>query len=61
MRMNIKNTIIAAMALLASVSCVDDRNNFMVDDSFGFNHAKEEAVITYPIYGGKYDLDIIKS
>ena len=61
MRMNIKNTIIAAMALLASVSCVDDRNNFMVDDSFGFNHAKEEAVITYPIYGGKYDLAIIKS
>ena len=61
MRMNIKNTIIAAMALLAAVSCVDDRNNFMVDDSFGFNHAKDEAVITYPIYGGKYDLAVVKS
>lgn len=53
--------IVVAVSLFAAASCVDDRNNFMVDDSFGFNHAKDEAVVTYPIYGGKYDLAIIKS
>ena len=61
MRKNIKNTIIAAMALLAAVSCVDDRNNFMVDDSFGFNNAVNENVLTLPIYGGAHDLTVIKS
>ena len=61
MRMNIKNIIIAAMALFAAVSCVDDRNNFMVDDSFGFNNAPNENVLTLPIYGGSFTMPVIKS
>ena len=61
MRMNIKNIIIAASALSIAVSCVDDRNNCMVDDSFGFNNAVGENVVTLPIYGESYDLAVIKS
>ena len=49
------------MALSAAVSCVDDRNNFMVDDSFGFNNAMDENITELAIYAGTYDLAVIKS
>lgn len=53
--------MIAAISLCAAVSCVDNRNNFMVDDSFGFNTAAGENVVTLPLYGGSYDIAVIKS
>ena len=61
MRMNIKNILIAVSALAVATSCVDDRNNGMVDDSFGFNNAAGENVVTLPIYGESYDLAVVKS
>lgn len=61
MRKIFRNIFISALALSAAVSCVDDRNNFMVDDSFGFNNAIDENVTELAIYGGEYELAVIKS
>ena len=61
MRKIFRNIFISALALSAAVSCVDDRNNFMVDDSFGFNNAIDENVTELAIYGGTYELAVIKS
>ena len=56
-----KNILLSAL-MVASVSCVeDDRNNFLPDDSFGFNNKLNENVVTLPIYGGSYELSVIKS
>lgn len=60
MKRIIRNILAVSAIAVASVACVDDRNNFMVDDSFGFNHTVK-PVIEYPLYGGSYDLSIIKS
>lgn len=56
------NILFSALTITAVASCVaDDRNNFLPDDSFGFNRTEQEAVVTWPIYGGSYDFALIKS
>ena len=56
-----KNILLSVMTITAVASCTDDRNNFLPDDSFGFNNKAGENVVTLPIYGGSYDVNIIKS
>lgn len=56
-----KHILLSALTITAVASCKDDRNNFLPDDSFGFNNAKNDNVVTIPIYGGEYDINIIKS
>ena len=61
MRKILRNIFASALALSAAVACVDDRNNFMVDDSFGFNNAIDENLNVQPVYTGSYELALIKS
>ena len=61
MRKIFRNIFVSAMTLASVVACVDDRNNYMVDDSFGFNNAIDENVTELAIYGGSYELAVIKS
>ncbi len=61
MKKIIKNILASALTITAVASCVDDRNNFLPDDSFGFNRTEQEAVVTWPIYSGQYDFAVIKS
>jgi len=56
-----KYILLSALTITAVASCTDDRNNFLPDDSFGFNNQAGNNVVTLPIYGGSYELDIIKS
>ena len=56
-----KYILLSAMTITAVASCADDRNNFLPDDSFGFNNKAGENVVTLPIYGGSYDINVIKS
>ena len=56
-----KNILLSVMTITAVASCTDDRNNFLPDDSFGFNNKAGENVVTLPIYGGSYDVNVIKS
>lgn len=56
-----KNILVSALTITTVASCVDDRNNFLPDDSFGFNRKADEAVVTWPIYSGSYDFALIKS
>ena len=49
------------MTITTVASCVDDRNNFLPDDSFGFNNKAGENVLTLPIYGGSHNIAVIKS
>lgn len=57
-----KNILFSALTITAVASCVaDDRNNFLPEDSFGFNRTEQEGVITWPIYSGQYDFAVIKS
>jgi len=56
-----KHILLSALTITAVASCADDRNNFLPDDSFGFNNKVNENVLTLPIYGGSHNLDIIKS
>ena len=49
------------MTITAVASCADDRNNFLPEDSFGFNNKANENLVTLPIYGGSHTLNIIKS
>ena len=59
MRKIFRNIFVSAMTLASVVACVDDRNNYMVDDSFGFNNAIDENVTELAIYGGSYELAVI--
>lgn len=61
MRKIFRNIFISALALSAAVACVDDRNNFMVDDSFGFNNAIDENVNELAIYSSSYEFAVVKS
>lgn len=61
MKKILKNIMLSALTVASVASCVDDRNNFLPDDSFGFNNAENDNVVTLPIYGGSYDIAIIKS
>ncbi len=56
-----KNILFSALTIIAVASCADDRNNFLPDDSFGFNNKAGENVLTLPLYGGSYEIDVIKS
>ena len=56
-----KYILLSALTIAAVASCEDDRNNFLPEDSFGFNNKANENVTTLPLYGGKHTLDIIKS
>lgn len=56
-----KNILLSALTIAAVASCADDRNNFLPEDSFGFNNKAGENVLTLPLYGGSYDIDVIKS
>lgn len=56
-----KYILLSALTIAAVASCEDDRNNFLPEDSFGFNNKANENVITLPLYGGTYTLDVIKS
>ena len=56
-----KYILISALTITAVASCEDDRNNFLPDDSFGFNNRANENIVTIPLYGGSYTLDVIKS
>ena len=56
-----KNILLSAMMITAVASCADDRNNFLPDDSFGFNNKAGENVLTLPLYGGSHDIAVIKS
>ena len=56
-----KHILLSALTIAAVASCADDRNNFLPDDSFGFNNKAGENVVTLPLYGGSYDVNVIKS
>ena len=56
-----RNILLSALTVTAVASCADDRNNFLPDDSFGFNNKAGENVLTLPLYGGSHEIDIIKS
>ena len=56
-----KNILLSALTITAVASCADDRNNFLPEDSFGFNNKANENLVTLPIYGGSHTLNIIKS
>ena len=56
-----KNILAFALTITAVASCVDDRNNFLPEDSFGFNKTAGDNVVTLPIYVGSYDIAVIKS
>ena len=61
MKKILRNILLSALTITAVASCADDRNNFLPDDSFGFNNKAGENVLTLPIYGGSYEIDVIKS
>lgn len=56
-----KHILLSALTVTTVVSCVDDRNNFLPEDSFGFNKTANDNAFVLPIYVGSYDIDIIKS
>lgn len=61
MKKILRNILLSALTITSVASCADDRNNFLPDDSFGFNNKAGENVLTLPIYGGSYEIDVIKS
>ena len=61
MKKILRNILLSALTITAVASCADDRNNFLPDDSFGFNNKAGENVLTLPLYGGSYEIDVIKS
>ena len=56
-----KNILLSALMITAVASCADDRNNFLPDDSFGFNNKAGDNVLTLPLYGGSHQINVIKS
>ena len=56
-----KHIVLSALTITAVASCADDRNNFLPEDSFGFNNVANDNLLTLPIYGGSHTLNIIKS
>ena len=56
-----KHILLSALTITAVASCADDRNNFLPEDSFGFNNKVNENLLTLPIYSGSYTLNVIKS
>ena len=56
-----RHILLSALTITAVASCADDRNNFLPDDSFGFNNKAGDNVLTLPLYGGSYEIDVIKS
>ena len=56
-----KHILLSALMIATVASCADDRNNFLPEDSFGFNNKAGENVLDIPIYNGICSLDVIKS
>lgn len=56
-----RNILLSALTIAAVASCADDRNNYLPDDSFGFNNKAGDNVVTLPIYVESYDINVIKS
>ena len=56
-----KYILLSAMTITAVASCEDDRNNFLPDDSFGFNNKAGDNVLSLPLYGGSHNVSVIKS
>ncbi len=56
-----KNILLSALTIAAVASCADDRNNFLPEDSFGFNNKAGDNVLTLPLYGGSHQINVIKS
>ena len=56
-----KYILLSALTITAVASCEDDRNNFLPEDSFGFNNKVNENTYVLPIYGGSYTMNVIKS
>ena len=56
-----KHILLSALTIATVASCADDRNNFLPDDSFGFNNKAGENVLTLPLYGGSHTINVIKS
>ena len=61
MKKILRNILFSALTITAVASCADDRNNFLPDDSFGFNNKSGENVLTLPLYGGSHQINVIKS
>lgn len=61
MKKILRNILFSALTITAVASCADDRNNFLPDDSFGFNNKAGENVLTLPLYGGSHQINVIKS
>lgn len=61
MKKILRNILFSALTITAVTSCADDRNNFLPDDSFGFNNKAGENVLTLPLYGGSHQINVIKS
>lgn len=61
MKKILRNILFYALTITAVASCADDRNNFLPDDSFGFNNKAGENVLTLPLYGGSHQINVIKS
>ena len=58
MKRMIKHTMLAALALAGLAACVDDRNNFMVDDSFSLTGS--QLVVT-SVHTGEYSFGVNKA
>lgn len=56
-----KYILLSALTITAVASCEDDRNNFLPEDSFGFNNKVNENTLVLPVYGGSYTMNVIKS
>ena len=56
-----RHILLSALTITAVASCADDRNNFLPEDSFGFNNKAGENVLTLPLYGGSHQINVIKS
>ena len=62
MKKSFRNILLSALTVAFVSSCLkDDRNSLLPDDSFGFNHTKNDAVVNWPIYSGSYEFAVIKS
>ena len=61
MKKILRNILLSALTITAVASCADDRNNFLPEDSFGFNNKAGDNVLTLPLYGGSHQISVIKS
>lgn len=58
MKRMLKHTVLAALALVSLAACVDDRNNFMVDDSFSLTG---DQLIVTSVHTGEFAFGVNKA